>query len=922
MWLREGEDSPLANKIGVLAAGVVGALAYTFSDSFWFSAVEGEVYAMSSCFTAITFWCILKWEENADEPQSYRWIILIAFLIGLSIGVHLLNLLCIPCIAYVIYFKKYKTTVKGFILCGIISVAVLALIYIGIIPSVVNWAGKMELFFVNSLHAPFNLGTIIYFALLLAFVILSVYFTEKHQKVILNTIALSFMFIIIGYSSFFMLAIRANTNTPINENNPKDAPSMLSYLKREQYGSNPLFYGTYYVANGTRPVETSDGDPIYIKDTIKKRYVITDDRKGTVYKYNDELYTLFPRMWSGAKPSHISTYERYIDKKKTKAVTVTKMDGTQTKVFKPTFGQNLRFFFDYQVNHMYWRYFMWNFAGRQNDIESQGEIQHGNWICGIPFIDNARLGDQSNLPPLMKGNGTTKFYLLPLILGIIGLIYHFRKQSRDTWVVFLLFFMTGLAIVIDLNQTPFQPRERDYSYAGSFYAFAIWIGLGVMQLAEWSRKVIKNKTVATTLTGIVCLAVPAIMGAQGWESHNRSGKYSALDYGKNYLTTLPKNAVIVTRGDNDTFPLWYVQEVEGHRTDVRVMNYMLSSGYWYVQQLGRKLYDSERLPLTLSSEQYENGVNEYTYVIERFKDTVDLIEAIKFIKSDNPQTKLPKDYGGGNYFPAKKIRLKVNKENAIKYGCVPESMKDKIVDEITFTIKVNGLYKNDLAFLDFLATSDWTRPIYFSNIGDVSRVIPNIDKYTYQEGMVYRFIPVEMDEDIYIKNVGGVYTETSYDFLMNEARWGNTNHPDVSVDRESARNALFTRQCYFRVAQALVKEGQNEKAINLIDKAFEFFPNEKFPIDLYCLQAPRIYYMAGANEKGDSLARTIVNNYVDNINYISELPSKFKNYYDDSLHEAVAVIQNLGEAADTYGRTELSKEIKSTFSTATQSLWR
>lgn len=922
LWLKDGEEAPLANKIGVLAAGVVGALAYTFSETFWFSAVEGEVYAMSSCFTAITFWAMLKWDEHSDEPHNMRWLLFIAFLIGLSIGVHLLNLLCIPCLAYIIYFKRFKPTFKGFILCGLISVAAVGIIFMGLIPSVVNWAGKMELSFVNSLNAPFNLGTIIYFIILVTVVVLAIFFTEKYKKPILNAIALSVMFILIGYSSFFVIAIRANTNTPINENCPKDAPAMLSYLNREQYGETPVVYGPYYVASGTRPVEAEDGNPIYIKDTIKKRYVITDERKGIKYKYDKNLYTLFPRMWSGSKPQHVSTYERYIDKKKTIPVNVKKIDGTPTRVNKPTFGQNLKFFFDYQCNHMYWRYFMWNFAGRQNDIESQGEIQHGNWISGINFLDKIRLGDQTNLPPLMQSSGQTKFYFLPLILGLIGLFFHFKKSSQDTWVVFLLFFMTGLAIIMYLNQTPYQPRERDYAYAGSFYAFAIWIGLGVMQLIEWLSKVFKNKTALAIGVGCVCLVVPGVMGAQGWEEHDRSGKYAARDYGKNYLTTIPKNGVIVTRGDNDTFPLWYVQEVEEYRTDVRVMNYMLSSGYWYVQQLGRKVYDSEKVPFTLSMAQYNNGINEYTYVLERFNDTVDLIEAIKFIKSDNPQTKLPKDYGGGNYMPAKKVRLKVNKENAVKYGCVPESMKDNIVDEIVFTIKTNGLYKNDLMFLDFLATNDWTRPIYFSNIGDVARVISGIDKYTYQEGMVYRFIPVEISNDTYVKGVGGVYTDGSYDFLMNQAQWGNTQYDDVTVDRESARNAMFTRQCYFRVAQALAIEYQDKKACDILDKAFEFFPNNKFPLDMYSMQAQSLYYSINEFDKGDEIARTIATNYYENLEYFGRLPQKFQAYYDEDINEAMGVIQRLGDTAERSGRTALAKELKGLFNQGAQLVWQ
>ena len=633
IWLKDGEDSPMSNKIAVLAASAIGALAYTFSDSFWFSAVEGEVYAMSSLFTAITFWAILKWEEVADQPYNYRWIILIAYLIGLSIGVHLLNLLCIPAVVYVVYFKKYKkVTFKGFVIAGIISVALVGFIQVILVPAVVSLCGKFELFFVNTLGAPFNLGTLIYFIILISLIVLGIYFTTKYKKVMLNTVVLSFMFILIGYSSFFMLVIRANANTPINENEPSEAVSMLSYLKREQYGSWPLVYGPYYMA---KPYDANDGSPVYVRDEEKGKYVITDYRRGTDPIYDDNVMTIFPRMWNGTKRSYTSTYEQYIDKSKMIPVSVKKSDGSVETILKPTFMQNLKFFIGYQCNHMYWRYFMWNFVGRQNDIQGHGEIENGNWISGIKFIDNARLGDQSDLPKSMTTTGRTAFYFMPLILGLIGIFYQVKNDINNSWVVFLLFFMTGLAIVIYLNQTPYQPRERDYAYAGSFYAFCIWIGLGLLYVVELMQKLMKNKMAAAVVAFILCLSVPTVMAASGWESHSRSDKTSALDWGKNYLSNLPPNAVIFTRGDNDTFPLWYVQEVEGFRTDVRVCNYMLSSGYWYVHQMGRKQYESERLPLSLTPEQYDNGVNEPVFIQEVFEGPIELKDAIEFLKSDN-----------------------------------------------------------------------------------------------------------------------------------------------------------------------------------------------------------------------------------------------------------------------------------------------
>ncbi len=911
LWMKDGEDSPSANKFNVLAAGVIGALAYTFSDTFWFSAVESEVYAMSSLFTAVTFWAILKWEEVADEPTNYRWIIFIAYLIGLSIGVHLLNLLCIPAVVYIVYFKKFKkVTTKGFILAGIISVVLVGFIQVILIPAIVSICGKFELFFVNSLGAPFNLGTIVYFVLLIALIILGIYFTNKYKKVILNTAVLSFMFILIGYSSFFMLVIRANANTPINENEPSEAVSMLSYLKREQYGSWPLVYGPYYMA---KPYDANSSSPIYVRDEAKGKYVITDKREGTDPIYDDNVMTLFPRMWNGTKPSYISTYNQYIDKSKMVPVTMKKSDGTKETVLRPTFMQNLKFFIGYQCNHMYWRYFMWNFVGRQNDIQGHGEIENGNWVSGIGFIDNARLGNQDNLPKSMSNSGRTEFYFLPLILGLIGLFYHIKRDMKNSWVVFLLFFMTGLAIVIYLNQTPYQPRERDYAYAGSFYAFCIWIGFGLLGVVEMLQKVMKNKMAVAVVAFVLCLSVPTVMAASGWEGHNRAEKTSALDWGKNYLKNLPDNAVIFTRGDNDTFPLWYVQEVEGYRTDVRVCNYMLSSGYWYVHQMGRKQYESERLPLSLTPEQYDNGVNEPVFIQEVFEGPVELKDAIEFIKSDNVKTKVSLMSGDkANYLPARNLKITVDKEAVVRNGIVPESMKDQIVDEIVWRIpeSVNYLYKNDLMLLDFMATNDWTRAVYFTSLSDIKNVL-GIDKYLHQEGLSHRFIPVLASD--YHKDAGGVYVEGSYELLMaDDIRWGNLNKEGVAVDPESRRNLLFVKQAYMRLAQSLLNRGQNDSAVAVLDRCLEFFPDEKIPYDFYMLAYPEIYYKAGAVEKGDELIDVIINNCLDNLRYYNELNEKFVPYYAETIRENLAIINEMSNIASRNSRHELKMELEKT----------
>ena len=911
LWMKSDEDSPWVNKIGVLAAALVGSLAYTFTESFWFNAVEGEVYAMSSFFTAVTFWAILKWERVADEPDSSRWIILIAFLIGLSIGVHLLNLLCIPAFVYVVYFKKWpKTTFKGFLLAGLVSLALLWLLNMFLIPQIVNLAGKFELFFVNSLGAPFNLGTIIYFALLIGLIVWGIIFTTKRKKVIGNIAILSLMFILIGYSSFFMLVIRANTNTPINENEPKDALSMLAYLNREQYGSWPLLYGNYYNA----PIsDASDGKPIYVKDKEKGRYVITDDKKHSKPEYPSELKTLFPRMWSN-QSKHVSMYESYRKDSRGfvrgEKVSVRTIDGTTQVVSKPTFGQNLRFFVNYQCNWMYWRYFLWNFVGRQNDIESQGELEHGNWISGINFIDSARLGDQSNIPDCLQNPGRTKYYFLPLILGLCGLFWLLRKDPKSSWIIFLLFIMTGIAIVVYLNQTPYQPRERDYSYAGSFYAFAIWIGLGVMAIIDWIDRLFKKKTIVTTVVvTLVCLiAVPGLLASQGWDEHNRGGKTSAHDWAMNYLAQLPPNSVIFTRGDNDTFPLWYIQEVEGFRTDVRVVNYMLSSGYWYAHQMGRKVYDSEKLSLTLSPSEYNNGVNESIRVIEEESlkgQYIELKSVIDFIH--NP--KAVKYYTNGSsthYLPVRTLKMTVDKEACIRNGIVPESMKDQIVDEIRWEVKDTYLYKNAILLLDFMASNNWERPVYFTSFSDMADVL-GIQEYLHMEGLSYRFIPVKADD--YYKGVGGVYREGSYDLLVNKARWGCMNEDGVVPDRESVRNAEFARQSYVRLAQSLVNHQEYDSAIVVMDKYQEFFPNEKFPFALRLYQFPEMYYVSGAPDKGDDFMRKLVKNCRDKADYYGNMEPRFADYYEEEIDEQITIMRQMQLTARQYERTELQAEM-------------
>ncbi len=896
-----------SNLYAILGSGLVGALAFAFSDSFWFSAVEGEVYAMSSFFTALVFWSILKWEAVADEKHSYRWIIFIAFLMGLSIGVHLLNLLAIPAIAFVYYFKKYKVSTKGVILTLLLSFIILSIIMYLIIPGIVELSSVFELFFVNTIGLPFNSGTIVYFILLIGLIVWGLHYTAKTRKVVFNTVILAFVFIIIGYSSFFMLIIRSNANTPIDENSPKDAIALLSYLNREQYGDWPITYGQYFNAP---VVDYKDGNPVYVKDWERGKYIITDSKESSIPVYDPRFTTLFPRMWSNQKPEHKRIYKQYMGNGI--PIRVEKSDGTSDVITKPSFLDNLRFFFSYQVGHMYLRYFMWNFAGRQNDVESQGEPEHGNWISGINFIDSMRLGDQSDLPENRENPAHNKFYFLPLILGLIGLFFHMNTHKKDTLVVALLFIMTGLAIVVYLNQYPYQPRERDYAYAGSFYAFSIWIGLGVLSLYNVLSKKLSNKTLNAILVTLACLIlVPGIMAKEGWDDHDRSGKYAARDFAINYLNSCEPDAILITNGDNDTFPLWYVQEVEGVRTDVRVVNYMLASGYWYIHQLGRKVYDAKPLKFTLTPDQYEKGVNMYVPFINRnIEGPVELKDVVDFIASKDVRTQWPLQNGERiNYLPTKHLKLTVDSAKCVDNGIVPPEMADQIVPEITWKIKQGALYKNDLMFLDFLASNNWERPIYFANPSSMNKVF-DVDEYCHMEGFVYRFMPVKAKE--FIPNIGGVYTDASFDILMNKCKFGNLNDPDVTVDRESYRNSRMPRQNFLRLAQALVNEGRNEEAVAALDTCIYYFPDRKIHFDLLMVPFAKVYYDAGAIDKANALVERLSEIYTDELGYYASLdPAFVDTYYNTNLRQALSVLQEIAQLARRNGQEELSTEVDS-----------
>ncbi len=822
----------------VFAAGVVGSLAYCFSDTFWFSAVEGEVYAMSSFFTALVFWAILKWEEQSDDPHSLRWLILISLLVGVAIGVHLLNLLTVPAIFYVVYFKKWeKTTWKGFIVTGLLSLVTLAIILWGIIPGIVNVDSAVDVLFVNTFHLPFNSGTIFFFTLLVAAVVWGLWYTTKKKHPVLNAAVLSFAMLVIGYSTFFVLVIRANTNTPLNENAPKDAVSMRAYLGREQYGDTPLFSGQYYTAG--RPIDSEKGYTKYVrgKDAEGRDcYIAAASAVKLVYR--EEHTGFFPRMWSSdASRQHPKFYEYWA--------------GPAPSGMKPTFGQNLTFFNRYQLGWMYWRYFMWNFAGRQNDEQGHyfnddgtRDYLHGNWISGIKFLDESRLGPQDNLPASMQNDKSRNvYYLLPLLLGIIGLIFHIRRHPKDAFIVFIMFFMTGLAIAIYLNMPPRQPRERDYAFVGSFSFFAIWIGLGVMALAEWISALFKkNKEkvykFVMPVVFVLCFAgVPMLMACQNWDDHDRSEKTAARDFAKNYLGSIKKNGVLITFGDNDTFPLWYAQEVEGVRTDVRILNYTLSGMYWYVEQLYNKLYDSDALPFTLPKEYYGLGKDQYA-VIDQSSDYLEVTEVLGLLR-DYPERFTVKDPRTGESFmaiPTKRFKITLDVPALVQAGVIPAEIADQVDPVIRWEIKNPWLYRHELMLLDILGTNKFMRDICINNPGssNIPDVYPLAYSYSIQEGLNYKFIPYPKQQR---------YTDGSADYFINGVdgeplKWGNLDR-DIYVDPVSRQQFVpILHQNILLLAHDEMQKGNADKAKALLEMYDKNFPDANFNADLYTIYVP------------------------------------------------------------------------------------
>ena len=920
----------------IMAAGVCGALAYTWSDTFWFSAVEGEVYAYSSFLTALVFWLILKWEEHADEPGSDRWIILIFYLTGLSIGVHLLNLLCLPAIVLVYFFKKRpNANAKQSLAALAVSMVLVGLVLYGLVPGIVKVGGWFELFFVNTVGLGFNSGLIIYILLLIGVVLSAIWSTTKSnrslinalyllsvgmlgipfigtgwtsvlvgivilvvlafmlrfktkdgnylmRKRLLNTSLLCMLVMMIGYSSYAVIVIRSTQNTPMDQSSPEDIFTLGSYLNREQYGSHPLFMGAPYTA---RPVELSKKDHVQRHDKVNAN---EPDRYDEVeisdsYVYPSEANMLFPRMHSA---KHAQLYEDWLGGVN-KTYTTFKYQGYNYPLEKPSQIDNLRFFLSYQVNFMYWRYFMWNFAGRQNDMQSNGELEHGNWITGIPFIDNALYGDQSLLPdPLKNNKGRNVFFCLPLILGLLGMFwqaYRGEKGIRQFWVVFFLFFMTGLAIVLYLNQTPSQPRERDYAYAGSFYAFAIWIGLGVAALAELLSKKVNSK-VATGIACAVGVLVPLQMVSQTWDDHDRSDRYACRDFGMNYLNTLPEKGypIIFTNGDNDTFPLWYAQDSEGLRTDARVCNLSYLQTDWYADQMRRTAWDSPGLPIAWNRYEYvDNMGHDFFYVKKERK--VEL-EALR--KKNPEQNPYELSFLIDNYvrtkgiLPTDSFVVKVNKENCIAQGIkIPAGFTD-FPEYMSVKLNNESLTKSEMMIYEMLGRNDWKRPLYMSVTLGRSNYA-GLENYCILEGLAYRLTPFNFGR------MGTIDSEVMYDNMVNRFAYGNVNTPGIYLDETVMRMCITHRRMMLTLANYMLNEGKKDKAINLLNLIKEKFPSEIVPYDLDDDDIAVLWWQCGVAEEANRVAKDILSQSVAKLRWLESLPGNRLVSYGYSCRESM-----------------------------------
>ena len=890
MVIKTEADYTLGNIITIMGAGAVGALAYTYTDSFWFSAVESEVYALSSLFTAIVFWGILKWEAHADEPRADKWLLFIAYIMGLSIGIHLLNLLTIPAIAFVYYFRKNgRPTNAGIIKTFVVGVLILAFVQYGIIQYVVSFGAYFDLFFVNTLGLGFGTGVLFFAILLVGGLTWGILYSIKHQNKILNLALLSTVLIIFGYGSFAMIVIRAKASPNLNNSNPDNAFSFLGYLNREQYGDRPLLFGPNY---NSEKVALTEGKNLYRKGVDK--YEVSG--KKTDYEY--DRTTVFPRMYSD-DPRHVQEYKSLM--------------GFDDSHF-PNLIDNVKYLFNYQIGNMYMRYFMWNFVGRQNDDQGAG-IYQGQFLSGIKPIDAIMLGDQSHLPPSIVDNSAyNRFFFLPLIIGLLGAIWHFKRNQKDAGIVGLLFFFTGIAIVLYLNQKPLEPRERDYAYAGSFYAFAIWIGFGVFAIKDWVFKKLnaQNGAIAATLVGL--LGAPVIMGAQGWDDHDRSTKWVAHDIAVDYLESCAPNAILFTYGDNDTYPLWYAQEVENIRPDIRLVNLSLFDTDWYIDGMKRKQNESAPLPISMEPSQYVQGVRDVMYYQDyKIAGPVELKNILAVLLSNNDEDKIALQNGTKeNFIPTKNFKLTVNRDEVIKSGTMSAADSAKITPAMEWTFNKGYVTKGTLAMLDILVHNEWKRPIYFASTVP-SDQFNGLDNYLYTEGLAMRLLPIKVD------TAGGkpelVNTDILYHNMYNKFKWGNVKNAKY-LDTQSSDDISIFNNVFNTTISGLIKEGKIAEAKKVVDRYYEVMP-DKF----YGMRSVMGAYFLAENEYAlgeTARANAIIEKcavYIDKeLTYLADV-SKSKNTFVGGQNVQIG-LQFLNQMVKTAGeqkQTKLSQKLAQQF---------
>ncbi len=923
----QSKETTFSQNFMILGSSLIASLSFTFSDSFWYNAVEAEVYAMASFLIALLFWLGLRWEQEMETPRGNKWLLLISLVIGLSFGVHFMALLTFPAIGFLYFFKKYKkVTVKNFLLANVVIVAILLFIFKLLLPFALGFFGKTEIFMVNELGLPFNSGTIFAFLLIVAAFYFGLQYTKKKGHVFYNTLILSTLFILIGFSTWLMLPIRANANTPINENKPSDAAEVLAYYNREQYGEQKLFYGPQFseAYSGLDSVTPYlDDKPNYERDYTTNTYVITNNFKNAKQNTDDAHKAFLPRMWSNehnvnymtfGEPLEFQINPEYAHEDELvqivtefrKGFASGEIDlkgydkflntyGEYLIVEKPSFISNMKFMFQYQFGYMYGRYLLWNFAGRQNDNQGKYDDSNGNWITGISFIDEWLVGSQKNLTSDMQNNkGRNVYFGLPFILALLGIFYHAKKDIKSFYVLLALFLFTGLALKIYLNERPFEPRERDYALVGSFYVFAMWIALGVYAIYDWILHYLKPK-VALTLVLVVCfLASPVLLAKENWDDHDRSNKYTALAMAKAYLDSCEPNAILFTIGDNDTFPLWYMQEIEGYRTDIRIVNTSLFMTDWYIDQMKMKTHNSEPIPSSFKRDQYKGSTRDYSLFVERTEEPLLLGELLKFVALDDERAKITLDSGNKvNYFPSKKVIIPIDKKTIIQNKVVHPKYYDSIVPQIEFTIKDKALYKNRLMMLDIVNENNWKRPIYFSggSFGEDDYIW--MKDYLQLDGMCFKLVPLKTPtDDPNPMRMGSIDADKMYEIVM-KWDWGNSGNPKIYHDPETRKNSITYRTNLARLMETLILEGKKEKAEKVIDLAMAKMPIAYF--EYYSMVEPFAmgYYEVGNKEKARKVVAELIQKYQESLTFYSGYKLAEQYYYASDIVSDIEQYRNL-----------------------------